>query len=178
LDIAIRAFARVADQMPDTEFHIYGEGSAKPSLITLSAELNMQEKIVFHDFLPSREIAKVMARTDLAIEPKRSNSAFSNEALSTKIMEFMSLGVPVIACRTKIHAYYYDDSIIQYYENDDETELAEQILRLRYDPSLRASLVANAKRYVQENTWDARKHEYLELVDVLTESHMPVLVAN
>jgi glycosyltransferase involved in cell wall biosynthesis len=178
LDIAIRAFARVADQMPDTEFHIYGEGSAKPSLITLSAELNMQRKIVFHDFLPSREIAKVMARTDLAIEPKRSNSAFSNEALSTKIMEFMSLGVPVIACRTKIHAYYYDDSIIQYYENDDETELAEQILRLRYDPSLRASLVANAKRYVQENTWDARKHEYLELVDVLTESHMPVLVAN
>jgi glycosyltransferase involved in cell wall biosynthesis len=167
LDIAIGAFASIADQIPDAEFHIYGEGSAKLSLIQLSNELGMQNRIIFHDFLPSREIARVMATTDLAIEPKRSNSAFSNEALSTKILEFMSLGVPVIACRTRIHAYYYDDSIIQYYENDDEAQLAAQILRLKNDPALRERMAANAKKYVHENTWDARKHEYLQLVDSL-----------
>ena len=38
---------------------------------------------------------------------------------------------------------------------------------MKNDPGLRARLVANAKRYVQENNWDARKHEYLELVDGL-----------
>jgi glycosyltransferase involved in cell wall biosynthesis len=164
LDIAIRAFARIEKQMPDAEFHIYGEGPAKPDLMALAKELD-QERIFFHDFLPSAEIAQVMARADLAIEPKRTNSAFSNEALSTKILEFMSLGVPVIACRTRIHAYYYDDSIIQYYENDDESQLAEQIIRLRQDPQRRSSLVENAKNYVRDNTWNARKHEYLELVD-------------
>ncbi len=167
LDIAIRAFASVADQMPDAEFHIYGEGPAKPSLIELVGQFDMQDRILFHDFLPSRAIAKVMASTDLAIEPKRTNSAFSNEALSTKILEFMSLGVPVIACRTRIHAYYYDDSIIQYYEDDNEKELAEQMLRMKNDPGLRARLATNAQIYVQSNTWDARKHEYLELVDSL-----------
>jgi glycosyltransferase involved in cell wall biosynthesis len=167
LDVAIRAFASIAGQMPKAEFHIYGEGPAKPSLITLANELGMRDRIVFHDFLPSHEIARVMAATDLAIEPKRATSAFSNEALSTKILEFMALGVPVIACRTKIHAYYYDDSIIQYYENDDESQLAEQILRLRNDSQLRCRLVANAKKYVRNNTWDARKHEYLQLVDSL-----------
>ena len=46
----------------------------------------------------------------------------------------MSLGVPVIACRTRIHAYYYDDSIIQYYENDDEAQLAEMMVLLRNQP--------------------------------------------
>ena len=60
----------------------------------------------------------------------------------------------MIASKTKIHAYYYDDSIIQYYDNDDEVELAEQILRLKNDPGLRARLAANAKRYVQENNWE------------------------
>jgi glycosyltransferase involved in cell wall biosynthesis len=79
------------------------------------------------------------------------------------------LGVPVIACRTRIHAYYYDDSIIQYYENDDEKELAEQILRLKNDPALRARLAANAEIYVRSNTWDARKHEYLELIDSIVQ---------
>jgi glycosyltransferase involved in cell wall biosynthesis len=164
LDIAIRAFARIEKEMPDAEFHIYGEGPAKPELMALTKELD-QQRIFFHDFLPSAEIAQVMARCDLAIEPKRTNSAFSNEALSTKILEFMSLGVPVIACRTRIHAYYYDDSIVQYYENDDESQLAEQIIRLRKDSRRRASLIENAKNYVRDNTWNARKHEYLELVD-------------
>jgi glycosyltransferase involved in cell wall biosynthesis len=178
LDIAIRAFASIADQIPDAEFHIYGEGSAKPSLILLAGELGMQDRIIFHDFLPSREIAQVMAATDLAIEPKRCTSAFGNEALSTKILEFMSLGVPVIACRTKIHAYYYDDSIIQYYENDDEVELAKQIIRLKNDPDLRDRLVTNARKYVQENTWDARKHEYLQLVDSLVSEDAKIAIAN
>lgn len=178
LDIAIRAFASIADQIPDAEFHIYGEGSAKTSLIALTKDLERQDRIFFHDFVPSREIARVMATTDLAIEPKRCKSSFGNEALSTKILEFMSLGVPVIACRTKIHAYYYDDSIIQYYENDDEAQLAEQILLLKRDPDLRMRLVANARRYVQENTWDVRKHEYLDLVDLLVDTKKRAAVAS
>lgn len=177
LDVAIGAFSSIADQVPNAEFHIYGEGPAKPSLIALANELGMKNRVVFHDFLPSREIAQVMATADLAIEPKRATSAFGNEALSTKILEFMSLGVPVIASRTRIHAYYYDDSIIQYYENDDESELAKQILRLKNDPDLRAQLAANAKKYVQENTWDARKHEYLQLVDSLVNAAVAMHVS-
>jgi glycosyltransferase involved in cell wall biosynthesis len=167
LDIAIRAFASIAPDMPDADFHIYGEGSAKPALIELANKLRQNGRIFFHDFLPSDEIAQLMATADLAIEPKRTKCAFSNDALSTKILEFMALGVPVIACRTRIHAYYYDDSIIQYYENDDEAELAKQMVRLRNNPSIRAKLIENARKHVEENTWNARKHEYLDIVDSL-----------
>jgi len=108
----------------------------------------------------------------LAIEPKRATSAFGNEALSTKILEFMAVGVPVIASKTKIHAYYYDDSIIQYYENDDETQLAQAIRLLKNDSRLRDQLVANARLYVQKNNWDARKQEYLKLVDSLITANL------
>ena len=174
LDVAIRAFASVAGQIPEGEFHIYGEGPAKASLIGLVNTLKMQNRVMFHAFLPSRDIARVMATTDLAIEPKRATSAFGNEALSTKILEFMALGVPVLASKTKIHAYYYDDSIIQYYENDDETQLAEQIIRLKNDFGLRRRLIGNATKYVRENNWDSRKHDYLHLVDTLTRRRVGV----
>lgn len=167
LDVAIRAFASIADQIPEAEFHIYGEGPAKPSLIQLANELGMRDRVSFHAFLPSREIARVMAATDLAIEPKRSTSAFGNEALSTKILEFMAAGVPVIASKTTIHAYYYDDEIVNYYEKDDARQLASQIIQLKNDPDLCCRIVAKATQYVRENNWDARKHEYLNLVDSL-----------
>jgi len=172
VDVAIRAFASIADRIPDADFHIYGEGAAKPSLISLTNQLGMKERIFFHEFLPSREIARVMAATDLAIEPKRSMSAFGNEALSTKILEFMSLGVPVIASRTTIHAFYYGQSIIQYYDHDDEFALAGEMLRLKNDPALRARLARNASQYAKENTWDACQQEYLDLVDVLSDARV------
>jgi glycosyltransferase involved in cell wall biosynthesis len=90
--------------------------------------------------------------------------------LSTKILEFMAVGVPVIASKTKIHAYYYDDSVIQYYENDDEASLAAGILRLGNDSILRERLVTNARNYVRENNWDYCKQEYLQLVDGLSKT--------
>ena len=39
LDIAIHAMAQIRQDAPDVEFHIYGEGSAKDSLIALTQEL-------------------------------------------------------------------------------------------------------------------------------------------
>jgi glycosyltransferase involved in cell wall biosynthesis len=167
LDVAIAAFAKVADQMPDAEFHIYGEGAAKPSLIALVKGLQLEQRITFHNMIPSRDVAEVMAMTDLAIEPKRSTSAFGNEALSTKILEFMCLGVPVIASRTAVHQYYYDESIIQYYSNDDADELATLMLRLKNDPVRRKAMAARARRYADTNTWNARKSEYLNQVEML-----------
>jgi glycosyltransferase involved in cell wall biosynthesis len=171
LDVAIRAFARVADRMQEAEFHIYGEGPAKPSLIDLAKELGLEQRVVFHDFLPSREVAMVMAGTDLAVEPKRAGSKFGNEAASTKILEFMALGVPIVASHTRIHAHYYDDAIIRYYENDDAVQLAEAMLHMRNNPELRHQIAVRAQQYAAENNWQARKAEYLSLVDGMVSGH-------
>lgn len=167
VDIAIKAFAKVKDQIPEAEFHIYGEGPAKPSLIELSESLGLKEKVIFHELLPTYEIARVMANTDLAVEPKRAGSAFGNEALSMKILEFMGLGVPLVVSRTKIHAYYYDDSMVKFYEKDNDEELAAGILLLRRDADLRQKLTTKASDYVSKNNWEVRKTEYLQLVDSL-----------
>jgi glycosyltransferase involved in cell wall biosynthesis len=172
VDVAIRAFARVAFLMPDADFHIYGEGAAKPSLIALASERGMEGRILFHPYVPTQKVAQIMEHTDLAIEPKRSQSAFGNEALSTKLLEFMTMGVPIIASRTAIHALYYDDSIVQYYDHDDEHALAYQMLRLWRDRSLRESLAQRALAFARNNTWDARKHEYCDLVDSLVDARV------
>jgi glycosyltransferase involved in cell wall biosynthesis len=167
VDIAIRAFAQVADKMPEAEFHVYGEGPAKDSLMRLRAELGLSERVILHDFLSVPEIAEVMAKADLAVVAKRASSLFGNEAASTKILEFMSLGVPVIASRTRIDTYYHDDSMIRFFESENELELAQAILELRNDAKLREKLTANASRYVQEHNWREKSQEYLRLVDAV-----------
>ena len=95
VDIAVRAMHILRDELPQAEFHVYGEGPAKP-LMELTSELALSDKVIFHNFLPCDQIPGAMALSDVAVVPKRASSPFGNEAMSTKIMEFMSLGVPVI----------------------------------------------------------------------------------
>ncbi len=167
VDVAIKAFSKVASRMPEAEFHIYGEGPARESLVRLKDGLNLNGRVTFHDFLPVRQIAEVMSQANLAVVPKRASCAFGNEAASTKIMEFMALGVPVIASRTRIDTLYHDDSRIRFFESENEDQLAEAILELRNDPALRGKLAHNALQYVCINNWKEKSQEYLRLVDNL-----------
>jgi glycosyltransferase involved in cell wall biosynthesis len=174
VDVAITAFAKIKDQMPDAEFHIYGEGPAKGSLIRLADSLGLTRRVVFHGLLPTEQIVQVMADTDLAVEPKRASSQFGNEALSMKIFEFMAVGVPLVVSRTKIHQYYYTDALVKYYDDDDDVALAANIVLLRSDPDLRQRQVSNALKYVEAHSWDVERYQYLGIVDSLVAKE-PVL---
>jgi glycosyltransferase involved in cell wall biosynthesis len=174
VDVAISAFAMIKDQMPDAAFHIYGEGPAKESLIRLAASLGLTNRVVFHGLIPTEQIVRVMAETDLAVEPKRAGSQFGNEALSMKIFEFMAVGVPLVVSRTRIHQYYYTDALVKYYDGDDEAALAADIVLLRNNPDLRQRQVTNALKYVEAHSWDVERHQYLGIVDSLVAKE-PVL---
>jgi len=174
VDVAIAAFAKIKDEMPDAEFHIYGEGPAKQSLIRLADSLGLNQRVVFHSLLPTEQIVQVMADTDLAVEPKRAGSQFGNEALSMKIFEFMAVGVPLVVSRTRIHQYYYTDTLVKYYDSDDEAALAENIVLLRKNPELRRQQVTNALNYVEAHSWDVERYQYLGIVDSLVAKE-PVL---
>ncbi len=169
LDIAIRAFARLKARLPQAEFHIYGEGSAKSDLVRLVQELDLQDKVRFFGLLSTRQIADVMAEADLGVVPKRADS-FGNEAYSTKIMEFMSLGVPVVVSNTRIDRYYFNDSIVHFFESGNPEALAEAIVEVFQNEALRRSLIKNALTYAEQNSWQRRKQDYLELVDALIEN--------
>jgi glycosyltransferase involved in cell wall biosynthesis len=171
LEVAIKAFGRVSDHMPNTEFHIYGEGADKPRLMQLTSDMHLDNRIFFHNGMPSKEIARVMVNTDLAVEPKMSQIPFSNEAASTKILEFMAAGVPIVASRTSIHSRYYDDAVLKYYDSDNDEALAECLFSMWSDPEQRQRQVIRANQYVEQNNWEAKKGDYVRLVDTLTSRH-------
>jgi glycosyltransferase involved in cell wall biosynthesis len=168
LDIALRAFRRVSDELPQAEFHIYGDGNMKPSLIKLAGELGFNGNVKFFEPVRVKEIARIMSNADLGVVPKRADS-FGNEAYSTKIMEFMSLGVPVVVSSTKIDRYYFDDSVVRFFESGNVDALASAMLEVLHNAELRRRLVANATAYSNRHSWKRRKADYLHLVDELVE---------
>ena len=167
VDIAIRAFAKISARVPYADFHIYGEGPSRPYLAALIKELVLEGRVFLLDPLSIREIAPVMENADLGIVPKRKDN-FGNEAFSTKIFEFMAVGVPVIVSDTKIDRYYFNDSLVRFFKGGDEDDLARCMLDLIQHPEQRRALVNKASDFIDKNDWVAKKQEYLDLVARLT----------
>jgi glycosyltransferase involved in cell wall biosynthesis len=170
LDIAIKAFARVKGHIPNAEFHLYTDGGAdgaQEELASLVSSLGLYGSVQFCGRRPLHQIADVIANADLGVVPKRTDS-FGNEAYSTKIMEFMSQGVPVVASRTKIDSFYFDDAGVRFVVSGDDESMAKAMVEVVKNKALRDSLIANGYKYVEEHSWDTKRDDYLKLVDALT----------
>lgn len=166
LDIAIQAFRQLRKRLPQVELHIYGDGNMKPALIALTQQLDLSDSVRFFKPLPIHEIADVMANADLGIVPKRADS-FGNEAYSTKIMEFMALGVPLVVSSTKIDRHYFSDAVVRFFESGNDTALANAMFEVLTNVELREAMIRQANEYVACNSWERHKAGYLQLVDCL-----------
>jgi glycosyltransferase involved in cell wall biosynthesis len=162
----------VHQQVPNAEFHIYGAGDEKADLVSLTARLGLNDSVKFRGSVPLETIADVISNADIGVVPKRADS-FGNEAYSTKIMEFMSQGVAVVLSRTKIDNFYFDDSVVRFFESGNIQELAVAMLEVIENKQLRHSLIAGGYHYVDLHSWDRRKAEYLGLVDSLSTEKFP-----
>jgi glycosyltransferase involved in cell wall biosynthesis len=167
LDIAIRAFAAIKDSAPNAEFHIYGVGPAEDSLRTLAASLGLNGRVKLNGTREIRDVASLMENADLGVVPKR-NDPFGNEAFSTKTLEFMAMGVPVLVGDTNIDRYYFNDSIVQFFCAGDEASLSNEMLALIRNSERRKDLVRNASEFINNNDWESNKGRYLNIVDRLT----------
>jgi glycosyltransferase involved in cell wall biosynthesis len=166
LDIAVDAFHKLRSRIPGAQFHIYGEGNMKPKLIEQASQLGLNGSIQFFNPLRIHEIAEVMAKADLGVVPKRADS-FGNEAYSTKIMEFMSLGVPVVVSSTKIDRFYFNDSVVKFFESGNSAALADAMFDVLSNAEMRKAMVEKASDYAVQNSWESRKTDYFKLVDSL-----------
>jgi glycosyltransferase involved in cell wall biosynthesis len=156
----------IKDQAPRAEFHIYGRGPERDNLVKLIAELHLDNKVFIKDPLPINKIAEIMANADLGIVPKK-NDPFGGEAFSTKTLEFMALGIPVIISGTKIDRHYFNDSVVKFFIPDDVNDLAQSMLTMLKHKEQRDTLRDNALCFVEDYRWSKKKNEYFDLVDSL-----------
>jgi len=169
MDLAIRALARITDQAPQVELHIYGEGTEAGNLRKLAVELGLAQRVRFNNGVRITEVPHIMENADLGIVPKRTDG-FGNEAFSTKVLEFMALGVPVVVSDSAIDQYYFTDRVVTFFKGNDEEQLAKCMLEMIHDTAKRKAQAERADEFVKTFDWDLRKDEYLGLVDILVPS--------
>lgn len=170
LDILIRALSIVKTEIPQVRLDIYtrlNKSSYYQELELLMVELEVADNITIHNEIPIEELVKVYRHYNMGVVPKR-GGVFSSEAFSTKMFDFMAVGLPIVASRTKIDDYYFDDSILAFFEPEDYQGLAKKIIEVYTTPALRSGMIEKGLKYVKMNNWQQKKLEYLNLVNTLS----------
>jgi glycosyltransferase involved in cell wall biosynthesis len=85
-------------------------------------------------------------------------------------MEFMAVGVPVVAANTKIDRHYFNGDVVRFFESGNADSLAREMSDLLRNPESRRQMVTRASLYAACHCWENRKSDYLALVDHLLES--------
>ena len=167
VDVAIRALFLIKDKIQQVEFVIYGDGKDRLALEAMVSELGLERQVIFKGRIPLDKLAEEVSKADIGIVPKRDDD-FGGEAFSTKTLEFMAMGIPIILSATRIDRYYFNESVVRFFRPGDAADLSVAMTQLIEDANERKRLSKNAFEFVKEMSWKVRKKEYLDIVESLS----------
>jgi len=165
LDLAVRAFAKAAASCPGARFEIFGDGDAGDELEAQIKASSVEDRIDFSKKMFRVEsIAQMIQGASVGLIPNRRDVA-TDYMLPVKLLEYVHLGIPVIAPRLLAIQYYFSEDQVAYYQPGDVDELAECINRLYADPEKRAELARNGAEFAKKFSWETLKDELYKVVD-------------
>jgi len=163
VDIAVRGVALIKKEIPDLLFIIYGRGRQEEMLRNLIVSLGIKDNVMFNAPVTRDEIPEIIASSDIGIVPKR-GGIFPDEALSSKLLEYVYLHKPVVVSRTPIAQYYFDDSIVKFFTPEDEEDFARCVIELYKNPEEMKRLSENCDKFNNTHSWDIYRAEYFKIL--------------
>lgn len=167
LDIAIKAVSLVKDKIPNIKFNIYGEGEILTELLNLVKKYGLEKQIYFSkEFFPLEQMPNFIAKADIGISPRRKDK-ITDVALSSKLLEYIAMGIPVVVSRTGLTNRYFNDSMAAFFEPGNEKDLADKVLYLYNNPKKRKELAESALKFFRKYNWQTEKQKYYRIIDKL-----------
>jgi glycosyltransferase involved in cell wall biosynthesis len=155
VDYLLRALDQLIHNFGRTDFHciIIGGGDAWPNLQQQARQLNLDNYVQFTGFVFGDELRRYLSATDICVDPTPS-STYSDRSTMFKIMEYMSLGKPVVAFDLPEHRFTAHNSAV-YVTPNDTLAFAKAIADLMDDAPRRLTLgVLGRARIKSKLAWD------------------------
>ncbi len=142
LDVLLRAIARLASAYPETEWVLFGEGSARAALRRLADELGVADRVDFPGHVDRRE---GLSRLGLLVLPSRMENA------PLGLLEAMAGGIPAVASRVGGIPELAPEGTVALVPPEDPEALAAAIAHILDDPAAAREQATRAREHVAAN---------------------------
>jgi glycosyltransferase involved in cell wall biosynthesis len=168
-DLAVDALAKVRRDLPGAQLFIYGKKTPfLEKAMGQAGEKGVSESVHYLGPKTLEDVVRAIEDCDVGIIPNP-RSAFTEINMPTRIFEFLAMGKPVIAPRTRgICDYFGADSLI-FFEPGNTDDLAQKLAYVFTHPLDVAEVVKRGRDVLQKHSWAGEKRRFVELVGHLLE---------
>ena len=165
LDLALDAFHKVLQVMPNAQFNIYGDGDCADEIEEHIHLLNITGSVFFSKiFFRVEEIPQLVNGSTIGIIPNRKDQA-TEYMLPVKLLEYVYLGIPVAAPRLKTISHYFSEESIAFYEPGNVDNLKNVMLMLSQNPDYCYQMVGRAQDCIRELSWQKIQASLFNIID-------------
>lgn len=164
LEIAVRAFAKVVREVPESVLAIVGKGTSEKMLKRVAAELGIEKQVVLAGWIEPSRVPSVLAAADVCLVP-HFVTEHTNTTIPNKVFDYMAQKKPVIVTHSKTLAEIVKSSSCgMVYRDHDIDELAKSIITLR-NAGIRERLgCAGYKAIIEKFNWSVDKKVLLRAI--------------
>jgi len=165
LDVALAGFTKVLEVMPRARFDIIGTGDDAARLHRLIDELALAGSVGFSDrHFPVAEVPRLIDGATLGLVPNRDDPA-TRHMLPVKLLEYVHLGIPVVAPRLPVIEHYFSDEAVAFYQPGDARSMADAILGALSSPERTLARRRAAAAFARRYAWDNHKLDLYAVID-------------
>lgn len=143
---------------------ITGEGDFSDELKRLISDSKLEGFVQFDNrFYPMRDIPRIISDANIGLVPLEISS-ITNYTLPLKMLEYISLGLPVITVRNAAISCYFDENDCFYYQPGDSESLRAVLDRVAEDASLLMRYHQRAVMLREKFCWSSEKKKHISLL--------------
>jgi glycosyltransferase involved in cell wall biosynthesis len=165
LEVLVEAIARIGADLR-VRADIYGDGPYRPHLEAAVARTGTADRVHLNGAVSIDELPALIAAADVGVIPSLPEP-YMQYSLSTKLLEYAAMGLPIIASDLRTIRAHFDGSAIHYVPGGDPDALAQAIRTVAADPVGTARMGAEVHRQEARYEWAAQAERYLAIVERL-----------
>jgi len=168
VETLVRAVAILRGRGVPVHLDVYGaDAEAAARLAAVAAEHAPEGVHVAPRPTPVEEIPARLEAADLGVVPTLRDD-FTEMLLPVKLLEYVHMGLPVVASRLPVIERYFGDDVLLA-EPGDPSSFAAAIEGVRSAPASALARAEGASERLAQIEWRRQRQQYLQLVDGLVE---------
>ncbi|MFL4474846.1 glycosyltransferase family 4 protein [Paeniglutamicibacter sp. MACA_103] len=169
LDLLVRSFAELADEIKNLRLLIVGDGTERDALMSLAKDLGVADRSIFPGRVEKSLARKYHRSLDVFVVPRR-DLAVTRVVTPLKPVEALAYEVPVVVSDLPaLREIVTDGEDGFYFIPEDQTDLVLKLRLLLNDASLRERMgSAGREKILCTRTWARNAANISDLYDQLT----------
>jgi glycosyltransferase involved in cell wall biosynthesis len=164
LDLAIGAVALAQQEGIDARFDIWGDGPARISLELQITDAGLEDSVRLRGIAVHEQLRSLLTGYDAGFVPTRLD-VMTRFSLSTKLLEYIHLGVPALIPRIPTYVRYIPEDSAWYFEPGSVRDAARAIREFsKAGTAEREKRAARAQRWYAERINSERDAETLRRI--------------